>query len=258
MTEARLRARSVSEIVDAAFQLYREDAIQYIAVTAVAYAPWLVIELLFLPGGGAVGMGAELPGTLALVMLATGLGLWVAFALMSAVIIQLGSSAYLGQPGPRDIGTTIRQVLPRVPAIMVGGLYKYVLTLIGLMFFLVGALYVAARYFAVAPAIVLEGQGAWASLGRSSALSKGRKRHILNTLILVWLIYFILSFGVTLFTQIIGSQVVRLVASMAFTVVAYPIIGLAEMVLYYDARIRAEGFDIEMMAQGLEPGVSEA
>ena len=30
-----------------------------------------------------------------------------------------------------------------------------------------------------------------------------------------------------------------------------PVIGIMEMVLYYDARIRAEGYDVELMASSL-------
>ena len=42
MSDLRLRARSVTEIVDAAFQLYKRDALEYVLVTAVAYAPVVV------------------------------------------------------------------------------------------------------------------------------------------------------------------------------------------------------------------------
>ncbi|HVA57159.1 MAG: hypothetical protein WBQ26_13520 [Gemmatimonadaceae bacterium] len=258
MTETRFRARSVSEIVDAAFQLYREDALQYIVVTAVAYAPWLILRLLFVPGVGLTPSAPTFGPTAVVTLVLSGLGTWVSFALMTAVIVRLGSDAYLGDPGPRDVGATMRELMPRIPAILIGGLYKYVLAMLGLLCLVFGALYVAARYFAVDAAIVLEGRGAWAALGRSSVLSKGRKRHILNTLILIWLIYFVLDIGVTLVGQMTGSTVILLVLATAFTIVAYPLIGLTEMLLYYDARIRGEGFDIELMARSLESGAAEA
>ncbi len=257
MSESRLRTRSVSEIVDTAFQLYRQDAPQYIAVTAVAYAPWLVFRLLFLPAGGLTPASVARPGSALLLYFVAALGTLVSFALMSAVVVRLGSDAYLGTPGPRDIGTTIRDVLPRVPAVMLAGVYKAVLGMIGLMLFFVGALYVAARYFAVSTSIVLEAKSASGSFGRSSALSHGRKGHILLTLLLVWFIYFVLSIAVVMVGGMTGSAVVLIVLSTALTIVAYPVIGLTEMVLYYDARIRGEGFDIEMMAQGLGTTAAE-
>ncbi len=257
MPESRLRTRSVSEIVDAAFQLYRQDAPQYIAVTAVAYAPWLIFQLLFMPGHGVTSPSIGEAASSAAIYLVGALGTWVVFALMSAVVVQLGSDAYLGAPGTRDIGDTIRRVLPRVPAIMIAGLIKGVLVMVGALAFLVGAFYVASMLFAVSTSIVLEGQGAWSSLGRSAALSKGRKWHILLTLLLVFVIYFILSMAIAFIGGMSGSTVVMLVLTTAYTIVAYPVVGLTEMVLYYDARIRGEGFDIEVMAQGLGSAAAE-
>jgi hypothetical protein len=51
--------------------------------------------------------------------------------------------------------------------------------------------------------------------------------------------------------QVGGSKVSSLVLQTLYTIVAYPIIGITQMILYYDTRIRAEGFDIEVMAGAL-------
>ena len=51
-----------------------------------------------------------------------------------------------------------------------------------------------------------------------------------------------------------GSQVITTLLSTIVTIVIYPVIALTEMVLYYDARIRSEGFDLERMAQELGIG----
>ncbi|MBC8087752.1 MAG: hypothetical protein H7Z40_10840, partial [Phycisphaerae bacterium] len=47
MSDTSLRPRGVSEIVDAAFALYRRHALQYIVVAAIATAPSLIISLLY-------------------------------------------------------------------------------------------------------------------------------------------------------------------------------------------------------------------
>jgi hypothetical protein len=122
----------------------------------------------------------------------------------------------------------------------------------GVLCLLVGVLYVIARWFAVESVIVLEGKGPVEAFGRSTELSRGRKRHVLNTLLLVGLIYFILSIGVSAFAVLFRSTVLALVISTVFTIVAFPVIGLTEMLLYYDMRIRGEGFDLEQMAGALD------
>jgi len=262
MTDSPLRARSVSEIVDVAFQLYRRDALQYIVITAIAYTPWLIVQLLISPARRqalpiAHGAVAQFG-----VLLLVGVGSWVAAALMSAVIIKVGSQNYLN--GTSDVAAAVRDVWPRVPAILFAGFIRYLLVLVGAVFFLVGALYVIARYFAVSASIVLEDCGPLEALRRSSELSKGRKRHILNTLLLVWIIYALLSACILFATTAVNSQVLTLVLSSAYQIIAYPIFGLTTMLLYYDCRIRSEGFDIERMAASLgvgpgsEPGIAGA
>ena len=253
MTEQRLRARSTTEIVDAAFQLYRQNAAQYIAVTAAAYAPWLVIQFLFgTVSGNPAATGSLVPSmTQLLVSLVTAIGTSISFTLMNGVIVQMGADAYLGTDGGRDIGATIRAVLPRLPSLLLAGFYVTLLGALGVLCFFVGVFYVAARFFAVAPAIVLEGKTAGASLGRSSVLSRGLKWHILWALILTWLIFMVIAVAAGIVAGILQSTVLTSVMSTVVTILVYPIIGLVGMVLYYDARIRSEGFDIEVMAQGL-------
>lgn len=241
MTDVRLRARSVSELVDAAFALYRRDSSQYILVMAVATIPQLVSRL-FLRSDGTMGLG--------LFALITGLISSFTFMIGSAAIMKLGSEVYLGEQA--DFSHAVGSVIPKVFALLWAGFLKAILYAIGFLVFFVGEFYVAARFFAVAAVIVLEDGAVGEAFSRSSALSNGRKRHILNTLLLVWIIYFLLSVGVSLVANIMGSTVVTIVLTTAFQIVAYPIIGLTDMLLYYDCRIRGEGFDIERMAASMD------
>ncbi|MFI5312162.1 MAG: hypothetical protein ACHQQ3_13060 [Gemmatimonadales bacterium] len=251
MSDLRLRARTVSELVDAAFALYRRNAMQYIVVSALAISPLLVFQLV-VPAAATPtlqNLGTSLFAVEVISMLT--------YALMSAVVVKLGSQAYLGEVP--DVANTVREVLPRVPSVIVGGILMVPLLFLGLLAFFVGVLYVVSRWFAVSTVIVLEGKGPLEAFGRSSVLSSGRKRHILNTLILVGLIYVVLAMGVSAFSVLFGSRVIALVISTAFTIVAYPVFALTQMLLYYDARIRGEGFDLERMADALgAPAAAQA
>src|SRR5689334_11851688 len=46
MPEIALRPRSATELVDAAFQVYRRAPLQFMVALAVVYVPWLVIRLV--------------------------------------------------------------------------------------------------------------------------------------------------------------------------------------------------------------------
>jgi hypothetical protein len=229
VTELRLRPRTVSELVDAAIALYKRDAPLYILAAAIGYTPYLILELFFLRPDS-----LSEPITAGLVTMMLSLASLVTSSFMSAVVVKLGSRAYLGSPP--DLATT----------------FKAVLLVIGVMFLLVGSLYVVARFFAVASVVVLEDTGPLSAFGRSSELSEGRKGHILKALLLVFLIYFVLSLGVTAFASLAHSTVVSRLATAMWTIVGWPLVGLTEMVLYYDARIRGEGFDLEHMAASLD------
>jgi len=60
-----------------------------------------------------------------------------------------------------------------------------------------------------------------------------------------------LAFAVNIVASLFGSIAGMLIMQALYTVVAYPLIGITQMILYYDARIRAEGFDIEVMTGAL-------
>jgi hypothetical protein len=249
MTDVRLRARSVSELVDAAFALYRRDSNQYILVMAVATIPQLVSRL-FLRTDGTLGLGSTVFALVTLLISS------LTYMIGSAAIMKVGSAVYLGEQA--DLGATVRGVVPKVGSLIWAGFLKWILYAIGLLVFFVGEFYVAARFFAVAAVIVLEDGGVYEAFSRSSALSNGRKRHILNTLLLVWIIYFLLSVCVSLVANVTRSTVLAIVLTTAFQIVAYPIIGLTDMLLYYDCRIRGEGFDIERMAASMDGGLGSA
>jgi hypothetical protein len=82
-------------------------------------------------------------------------------------------------------------------------------------------------------------------------LSRGRKLHILGTLLLAFLIFIVIYFAVAIVAAATGSPVITTVLTTAASILVYPMFAITEMLLYYDARVRSEGYDIEMMAEGL-------
>ncbi|CAN5784108.1 hypothetical protein BH11GEM1_BH11GEM1_11660 [soil metagenome] len=243
MASTALRPRSATEIVDAAFQILRAHYGQFVMCAALAFLPWLIIQLVFL---GDPQQLADANPWIAVVAL---LGLWMTFALMSAVIVSCASQAYLGDAV--DVAAAVRRAVPRLPRVMGVALLRYLLLFLGLLCLLVGALYVAARFFALMPSVILEGATVTQAFRRSSALSRGRKLHILNTLGLVAIIYWAIAIGIMVVAAFTGSSVVQAVAGATYTMLVYPVIAITECLLYYDARIQAEGLDIELMTREL-------
>lgn len=247
MSDTPLRPRSITEIVDTAFTLYRRHVSQFVMVAAIAYAPYLLFIVLR-GGDESADVMSNAMGSIVAAVVSM-----ISFSLVTGVVHRLGSQAYL--EGTVDVEGAVRATLPRVPALIGSAVLMAVAGTIGVLCLLVGALYVAARFFAVTPAIVLEGKSVFDAFSRSSQLSDGRKWPILGTLALVFGIYFLLGIGlsvVLISATLAGQAWIALVVNAIFTILAYPATALVTLVLYYDARIRTEGFDVEHLSSRLD------
>lgn len=256
MTAPDLRPRTPSEIVDAAFRILRAHYGEFVTCSALAYAPLLLLRL-FVVGDPMRLLEAPVDSLQADVLWSTAaafLGGWLVFSLMSAVLLSCAAQAYLGEEV--HVGMAVRRTLPRVPLVLVGAAVRFVLMAVAFIFLFFPILYVVALLFAVTPVIVLERGGLWTAIRRSASLSTGRKWHVLNTLGLVAIIYYVLVLGVTLLASVSGNFVVGTVVSAVVTVLVYPVVAITEALLYYDARIQSEGLDIELMTRALATPVA--
>lgn len=240
MNEIDLRPRSATEIVDAAFQLFRRNPTQLIVASALVYVPWLVIRLVFDIGITDPMMGANK----AYVLIA---GTMVLYAVVGGVVSILASGIYLGDAP--DLATAFRITGSRVIGLIVASVIRSFLIGIGMVFLVIPGFYALGRYFAVTQAMVLEDKGVGSAMSRSSTLSADLKLHIIGTIVLIGLVSIAISIGIGMLASASQSKVIVNVVSTAVSIVIYPLFGLTETLLYYDARIRKEGFDVEFLAQ---------
>ena len=125
-------------------------------------------------------------------------------------------------------------------------------------------LFLMLRYGVSVPALVLEGHGARAAIKRSIALTRGRLGRVLLLVICATMVTYgtLMLFqgpfvGMAMFMGVdtwpgFWLNVAGAVLGTIGTTVTSPfmIIGLA--LIYYDARIREEGFDLEVMLAALD------
>jgi hypothetical protein len=246
MSVVPFHPRGVTEIVDAAFQVLRRHYAQFVLAMAVAYVPWLAVVTVLRRTTG-LDLSGRTPNTGFFLVMGLGSLLW--YALMNAALVLIASDTYTGRPV--DIGASFRHAARRFPAALAAVLLKALAAAVGMLAFLVGALYVLTRFFAVPAVVVLEDRGPLAALGRSSELSAGEKWRIFRTLALAWVIYMMFSTGLGFVALLLRSDVLTQVLGALFTILVYPLLPVIETLLYYDARIRKEGYDIELMARDL-------
>jgi hypothetical protein len=233
-----LRPRSATEIIDASFQLLRRHYTQLVAVAVVALLPYIV--LIAVTGG--TGSGSP---TALLVVIAQ----WLCAALAEAAVIIGVSDAYL--EGSVDIQRSLASTVGRLPTILLAGIFRGLAIVAGLIALFFPGVYVMLRTFAIIPVVVLEERSAGDSFRRSWDLARGEVWKIFVTLLLAWLIFIVLYFVLVAVAGLLASRNERASSLMVAILLAlvYPITGTVSTLLYYDIRVRREGFDLELLAR---------
>ena len=125
----------------------------------------------------------------------------------------------------------------------------------GMILFIPVALYITTRLTFYTQAIVLENLNAPAAMGRSWRLVKNSFWRVFGTLALLWILIYILTivpiltvqFGLNIFLPlaVMASTILGSVLGTLITILITPIQHAVVTLLYYDLRIRKEGFDLE-------------
>jgi hypothetical protein len=116
--------------------------------------------------------------------------------------------------------------------------------------------HLAARTFAITSAIVIEGQSATEGVQRSFFLSRDATMRIIGIALLCLVIYwFAQMISVMLVQTVVRLVLSNTILSMALGNIAgmviYPFLNIAIMVLYYDQRVRKEGYDLDVMGSAI-------
>jgi len=257
VSDRRLRPRSTSELVDALVELLRHHYVPLVTMTAVGVAPIVALFTVAALFGAAAPKGNEaLVAPFLALMLVGGLLAVVAIALTSSAVVVAISDAYLHDRV--DPAAAFRTAWRRLPAIVGAYLVMGLSMMVGFICFIVGALYVSAALFALPAIVLLEERGPFDAASRSSQLSKDRKRAILGAIILVGIITSMLSGMVQAGATLTLGENAALVARFVMFVVLFPATSAMPVLLYYDARVRKEGLDIELEAASLAQAAASA
>ena len=257
MSDLSLRPRSGAELIDAAFRLYRQHFVGFITVSAITYLPMFILGVAM--GRMLVDMTNNMePGDLGALapLLPYSIVAYGWYAIVEASLCIAASDRYHG----REIepGRIIREALSRAGTLIAAKMWTgFIISLVTVfLFFLffVPTFYFLARYFAIPQTILFERLGVGRGLDRTRQLAKGEKWKVLRVLGLVWLLFIVVVFGFSLVMQPEPGENPAVLAQLASSVVwilTYPLIPITGTLLYYDVRIRREGYDIEVLSADL-------
>jgi hypothetical protein len=239
-----VRPRTALELVDAAVVLGRRH-----------FAPLLTLSALSLVANSPIYLSYVLLGDgvlpLGLPRIVADLYETVVSILFAGALVVATSDAYLGRGV--DVAGSLRVSWRRAWPLVVSGLLLAALFFVGLLLLIAPGLYVLARAFAVTPAVVLEDRGVLDAFRRSAALSRGIGRKILATVGVGTLVFVAIMLAFMIMLQgWTGSEGSAAFLTLAVLVPATPFLYALVTLVYYDARIVREGYDVQLMAEALE------
>ena len=256
-----IRPMGIGEIIDAAIQLYRLEWKVLIGIVAFVLVPltFLASFLTRIFSGTPLQSGLisrdELTGAL-LATVALGIvQLLFVQPFLVAAIARAATQVYLGERV--QIGATYRFALTRVLAILWISILTFLALLLGLILLVIPAFLVFVRMSFASTVLVVEGKKGSKALGRSWRLASGHFWRLFGALLLASLVAAIVSAILTIPGELIagglgsGGWPVRALGQSLATVLVTPFSTLVTVLLYFDLRIRKEGYDIEVMTQEL-------
>ena len=277
MSDLTFRPRTATELVDAAFRLYRQHFVELLTLSTIAYIPVIIflvgyVFVLGTIGGSSVsvaGPGAMIAGV---AMTLGMIGMFFSYPVLRAALNVKVSEAYHGRA--IDAGGAIRVAMSRYGTVLGAWYGKWIIVIVagvvGIFLLAAPAFYFVARFFAIPSTVVIEQTDVGGAFSRSSQLSSGYKWKILGTLALGWMLLFAMSVTVTIIVVVImgimmvsggspdqmvdpQSAMLLQLPSIAAYIVGLPLTVIIETLLYYDMRIRQEGYDLEVMSAQLVP-----
>jgi hypothetical protein len=253
---ARFEPMTTGALLDRAFRLYTGNFSLMLGITAGAYVPFYLIMLALESsiGGnlqfGIVGLSALLFQVIFMIFWAS-----VAFPIASGATTYAISERYLGNEV--TIGDALRRGLRHYWPLSIAQITATIRVLIGFVLLIVPGILWMLSYSLIVPAILIEGQRAIPSLRRSSELVRGHRGKVFWVLLIVNLLQAVLAGGVGMITDVFFSAAAGSAAILStavgnlLSIFLTPLGIIAAILLYYDMRIRKEGFDLEMLSRAL-------
>lgn len=281
MHDLDLRPLSVGEILDRSFGLFRRLAIPLIVVQLICVGLVVPLQSYFVAGGQQISVGYFAVFLLGFLL----------SSLASAATALIISRTYLGArlaPVPA-IGLALPKVVPLLLLSLSLGLILFVSLLptlllvtaggamlqqaaaggasltVGVIAMLVGVLLMALPFFVLAgllvttPALVIEDLGAGRALTRSWQLTRGNRVRVIAVLFVTVVVLLIPYMGVAVLGVVLtggansgGAAALFTALSSLTSLVLTPLFYCVLTLMYYDLRVRREGFDLERLATSLE------
>ena len=270
-----LHPMTFGDVLDGAFRLLRANLATIVLISALFFIPLDLLSAFFtrdlLGGRGILDilndpslLDQEAGGFSTSQLVGTSITSLVSLVvtpLVGGAITGLVTASYLGET--LSAGEALRAAGRRLWALLGASICVHLIELVGAVFCLVGALVPMAFLVCTTPALIVEGLGPIRAMRRSFALVRPRFWPVLGIAvvsgIIAWLLTSILGGPFTLAGELVGLRwgfLLVALGSILPALIAAPFVSIVATLIYFDGRIRHEGFDLQMIARGLGHGAT--
>jgi hypothetical protein len=233
---------SVGRALSRAFSVFSHGFIPFIVLTAIAYVPLLIVDVIANAYPDATVVGRLIVPFVQIVVgsISTATCLFGAYQIMRGRPFTIGESLMVA----------LRRFWPVVGTSILSGLYVGV----GMLLLIVPGIIISCAIYVALPVCVIERVAPVTSLKRSRALTKGHRWQIFGLFLIVLvafvLIGFLIGFLVGLGAAFLAGTTagVKLVAMLIAEILVGAFGSVLYAVVYHDLRVDKEGFDIEELA----------
>jgi hypothetical protein len=265
---------TLSDILDGAFKLLKANAKTIFTIVALLVIPFQVLAALLernLLGGRGLFSQLNDPSALATsnstgggshFQIASGVVTLINLLLLpfiAGAVAKVVAASYVGEQ--LSAGEALRSVRRRFWSLLAAWWIFHPIEWIGLALCIFPGLCWMTMFVMVAPAIVTEELRAMDGLRRSWRLAKRRFWPTMGIALLGGLIATVLGQvlgGIPSFLAlVIGLRwgwILLAAGSSLTSLLVTPLVSIIATLLYFDARIRTEGFDLQVIAAGLASG----
>jgi hypothetical protein len=271
-----LRPRTVGEVLDGAIKLYVRNARTLIGIVAVVSVPLQIVSGIVLLS--VLTKGAQVPGNLfafhvqqsqngttssasvnGAVEIVRLVISGVTGMLCTAACVRAVSDAYADRPP--SIAGSLRVAVRRLPILIVMEIVRYAGLILAFIALIIPGVWLYGAWGVATPALLVEELGPLKALGRSRRLVRRRWWPVAAVLLLSGILAAVVGSALqALFGAIDGFSshpplllgVLAVVLGATVTsILVQPFTAAVTTVLYFDLRVRHEGYDVQVLADQL-------
>jgi hypothetical protein len=235
-----LRPRTVSEILDGSIQLMRRHYVPITAATGLLLLPSLLLAALLPPGMERLVDFVE--------------NVFLNFA-AAATVLMVADVALGREP---DMHGALRQVRGKAWMILGAAILQGLAIGFGMLLLIIPGFIAMALLFAVPIVVMVEDRKNVSEvMSRSASLARGDMLRVLGATLLALLVIVVAGIGLGLlvaFAPGLGERQADLL-SRTLLIFLYPFPSVVSTLLYFDLRIRKEGFGLDDLASVHGPEV---